>query len=198
MDTSKAKNRDATVDETVATSDVSPASETTKTFFHKYKWTFEEISMVTALFVGLIFTFVGFANKQFDMPMFIVLLVVCVVLLGYLFNIGFGRKKKSRLVATYDTETTELVVEGNGYKPQLNRGKLRDASTAFEKRIGVNDTLVIEFKGKDKPSLFIPARLAGRPGLYEILESALVNDTNISDKNPQVVEFLDKAKKFKK
>ena len=186
------------MDETVATSDVSPASETAKTFFHKYKWTFEEISMVTALFVGLIFTFVGFANKQFDMPMFIVLLVVCVVLLGYLFNIGFGRKKKSRLVATYDTETTELVVEGNGYKPQLNRGKLRDASTAFEKRIGVNDTLVIEFKGKDKPSLFIPARLAGRPGLYEILESALVNDTNISDKNPQVVEFLDKAKKFKK
>lgn len=196
MDTSNTKNRDTTAEENAA-SDVSPASETTKTFFHKYKWTLEEISMVTALFIGLIFTFIGFANKQFDVPMFIALLVVCLGLLGYLFNIGFGRKKKSRLVATYDTETTELVVEGNGYKRELNRGKLRDAVTAFEKRVGVNDTLVIEFKGKDKPSLFIPARLAGRPGLYEILENML-HDTNISVKNPQVVEFLDKAKKFKK
>lgn len=185
------------MDDINATPAVSPASETTKTFSHKYKWTFEEIAMVAALFVGLIFTFIGFSNKQFDMPMFIVLLVVIIGLLGYLFTIGFGRKKKSRLIATYDTETTELVVEGNGYKPELNRGKLRDAVAAFEKRVGINDTLVIEFKGKDKSSLFVPARLAGQPGLYEILETML-NDTNISVKNPQVVEFLDKAKNFKK
>lgn len=197
MDTSNTQNRDTTVDDINATPAVSPASETTKTFSHKYKWTFEEIAMVAALFVGLIFTFVGFSNKQFDMPMFIVLLVVIIGLLGYLFTIGFGRKKKSRLAATYDTETTELVVEGNGYKPELNRGKLRDAVAAFEKRVGINDTLVIEFKGKDKSSLFVPARLAGQPGLYEILEKML-NDTNISVKNPQVVEFLDKAKNFKK
>jgi hypothetical protein len=152
--------------------------------------------MIVALFVGLIFTFVGYANHQFELPAFIVIVVVLVGLLTYLFTIGFGRKKKSRLVATYNTETTELVVEGNGYKPELNHGPLRDLVSASEKRVGINDTLVLQFK--DKAPLYVPARVAGVSGLHEILEDALVNKTNISVKNPVVVEFLEKAKNFKK
>jgi hypothetical protein len=191
VDTSNQKNRD-----TNAEKNASPVNETTKTFSHKYKWTFEEIGMIAALFVGLIFTFVGYFNKQFDVPAFIVLLVVVVGLLTYLFIIGFGRKKKSRLIATYDTKTTELVVEGNGYKPELNHGLLHNAVSASEKRVGINDTLAIQFK--DRAPLYVPARIAGAPGLYEILEDVLVNKTNISSKNPQVEEFLEKAKNYKK
>lgn len=194
VDTSNTENRDTS--EVNKASSVSPASETIQTFTHKYKWTFEEIAMITALFVGLIFTFIGFSNKQFDTPMFIVLLVAIIGLLGYLFNIGFGRKKKSRLIATYDTKTTELVVEGNGYKPELNHGTLRHAVSASEKRVGINDTLLIHFK--DQAPMYIPARLAGQPGLYEILEDVLVNKTNISIKDPKIGEFLEKAKNFKK
>lgn len=197
MDTSNLENRDKDA-KVNAASAVSPASETTKTFAHKYKWTFEEIAMVVALFVGLVFVFIGFANHNYELPFFILLLVVTVGLLGYLFYIGFGRKKKSRLVATYDTETTELVVEGNGYKPETNRGFLSDIVSASEKRVGINDTLLIHFKEKEKSALYIPARVAGVAGLYEILEDVLVNKTNISTKEPQVAEFLEKAKNFKK
>ena len=196
MDTSNLENRDK--DKVNTVSDVSPANETTKTFSHKYKWTFEEIAMVAALSIGLIFVFVGYANKQYEIPMFILLLVVAVGLLGYLFTIGFSRKKKSRLIATYDTDTTELVVEGNGYKPQLNHGQLSQIVSASEKRVGINDTLLVHFKDKDKAPLYIPARLAGVSGLYEILEDVLVNKTSISSKNSQVAEFLEKAKNFKK
>lgn len=194
METSNTKNRDT--NEVAKASDVSPISESTKTFTHKYKWTFEEIAMIAALFIGLIFTFVGYSNKQLEMPALIALVVVELGLLGYLFTIGFGRKKKSRLVATYDEKTTELVVEGNGYKPELNHGPLRHVVSASEKRVGINDTLLIQFK--DKAPMYVPARVAGVPGLYEILEDVLVNKTNISTKNPQVLEFLDKAKNFKK
>jgi hypothetical protein len=192
LDTSNLKNGDTNK----VASEGSPTNETSKTFSHKYKWTFEEIAMIVALFVGLIFTFVGYANHQFELPAFIVIVVVLVGLLTYLFTIGFGRKKKSRLVATYNTETTELVVEGNGYKPELNHGPLRDLVSASEKRVGINDTLVLQFK--DKAPLYVPARVAGVSGLHEILEDALVNKTNISVKNPVVVEFLEKAKNFKK
>jgi hypothetical protein len=194
VETSNTENRD-TAGVTKA-SDVSPVSETTKTFTHKYKWTFEEIAMIAALFVGLIFTFVGYSNKQFELPAFIAIVVVELALLGYLFTIGFGRKKKSRLIATYDTKTTELVVEGNGYDAKLNHGPLRNIVSASEKRVGINDTLLIQFK--DKAPMYVPARVAGVSGLYEILEDVLVNKTNISIKNPQVAEFLEKAKNFKK
>lgn len=195
MDTSNTENRDTTGND-VSNAAAPARAETTKTFTHKYKWTFEEISMIVALFVGLIFTFVGYFNKQLELPALIALVVVELALLGYLFTIGFGRKKKSRLVATYDTKTTELVVEGNGYKPELNHGPLRNVVSASEKRVGINDTLLLQFK--DKAPMYVPARVAGVSGLYEILEDVLVNKTNISIKNPQVVEFLEKAKNFKK
>jgi hypothetical protein len=152
--------------------------------------------MIAALFIGLIFAVVGYANKQLELPAFIAAVVIVLGLLGYLFNIGFGRKKKSRLIATYDTKTTKLVVEGNGYKPELNNGLLRHAVSATEKRVGINDTIVIHFK--DDVPMYVPARIAGAPGLYEILEDVLVNKTNISIKNPQITEFLTKAKNFKK
>lgn len=190
MDTSNLTNRDQK--ETSAT----PVTETTQTFSHKYKWTLEEISMVAALFVGLIFTVVGYSNKQFELPAFIAIVVVILGLLAYLFKIGFGRKKKSRLIATYNPKTTELTVEGNGYDAKLNHGPLRNIVGASEKRVGINDSLLIQFK--DKAPMYVPARLAGVPGLYEILEDVLVNKTNISIKNPAVAEFLEKAKNFKK
>lgn len=191
MDTSNLNNRDT---DTVNTE--SPVNETTKTFSHKYKWTYEEIGMIVVLFIGLIVTVCGYFNGQFEVPAFIAIVAVELGLLAYLFNIGFGRKKKSRLTATYDTETTELAVDGNGYKAETNHGPLRNAVSAVEKRVGINDTLLIQFK--DKAPMHIPARLAGVPGLYEILEDVLVEKTNISKKNPDVVEFLEKAKNFKK
>lgn len=191
MDTSNLNNRDT---DTVHTE--SPVNETTKTFSHKYKWTYEEIGMIVALFIGLIFTVCGYFNGQFEIPAFIAIVAVELGLLTYLFIIGFGRKKKSSLTATYDTTTTELVVEGNGYKAETNHGPLRNAVSATEKRVGINDTLVISFK--DKAPIHVPARMAGVPGLYEILEDVLVEKTNISKKNSDVLEFLEKAKNFKK
>lgn len=193
MDTSNLNNRDQKEN---SSSGEASVTETTKTFSHKYKWTLEEISMVVALFVGLIFTVVGYSNGQFEVPAFIAIVVVILGLLTYLFKIGFGRKKKSRLTATYNPKTTELVVEGNGYDAKLNHGPLRNIVSASEKRVGINDSLLIQFK--DKAPMYVPARIAGVPGLYEILEDVLVNKTNISIKNPAVVEFLEKAKNFKK
>lgn len=193
MDTSNLNNRDP---KESSSSDESPVTETTKTFSHKYKWTLEEISMVVALFVGLIFTLIGYSKGQFEVPAFIAIVVIILGLLTYLFKIGFGRKKKSRLTATYNPKTTELVVEGNGYDAKLNHGPLRNIVSASEKRVGINDTLLIQFK--DKAPMYVPARIAGVPGLYEILEDTLVNKTNISIKNPAVTEFLEKAKNFKK
>lgn len=193
MDTSNLNNGDQ---KESSSSDAAPVTETTQTFSHKYKWTLEEISMVVALFVGLIFTVIGYSNGQFEVPAFIAIVVVILGLLTYLFKIGFGRKKKSRLIATYNPKTTELVVEGNGYDAKLNHGPLRNIVSASEKRVGINDCLLIQFK--DKAPMYVPARIAGAPGLYEILEDVLVNKTNISIKNPAVAEFLEKAKNFKK
>lgn len=193
MDTNNLNNRDTKAD---AVTTGSPVDETTKTFSHKYKWTYEEIGMIVALFIGLIVTVCGYFNGQFEVPAFIAILAVVVGLLIYLFNIGFGRKKKSSLTAIYNTTTTELVVEGNGYKAETNHGPLRNAVSATEKRVGINDTLLIQFK--DKAPMYVPARLAGVAGLYEILEDVLVTKTKISAKNPEVVEFLEKAKNFKK
>lgn len=196
MEKSNTNNGDTTVDVSNGSTTSPSRDETTKTFTHKYKWTFEEIAMIASLFIGLIFTFIGYSNKQLELPAFITLVVVELGLLGYLFTIGFGRKNKSRLIATYNTKTTELVVEGNGYKPELNHGPLRHVVSASEKRVGINDTLLIQFK--DKAPMYVPARVAGVSGLYEILEDVLVNKTNISVKNPQILEFLEKAKNFKK
>ena len=196
MDTSNLENRDKNADKGTTAGSVSPDNEGAKTFTHKYKWTFEEIGIISALVIGVAFTVIGYTGQQLGLPLFIFLLVIEAALLGYLFTIGFGRKKKSRLVATYNPETTELVVEGNGYKPAENHGKLADVVSASEKRIGINDTLVLHFK--DKNALHVPARVAGKPGLYALLEDTLVNKTDIATKKPEILEFLEKAKNYKK
>lgn len=160
-------------------------------FQHKYKWTTEELAIVILAFpVAIAVTWYILAAGS-PLAFFLWLVVgfaACAGVLGLVY--GFSRKKKTILIATYHPETTELAVEGNGYKANANHGPLRGITNVHVRTIKANRVLFVHYKD-DRTPLQIPQRLAAQPGLREILTDAILKDTNFAEKNEEVAEWFE-------
>lgn len=169
-------------------------------FRHKYKWTLEEklILIIGSALVILLMTLDitgSYATWNVAVPPeLLVFLSRVITVIAAFFVVwggvlGVNRKKKSVLHATYHEESTELAVEGNGYKASQNHGPLRGMTGMNIKRIRGNDVLHVHYKSGGRP-LQIPQRIAAQPGLREIITSAIMEDTNFGDK-PAIKEWVE-------
>lgn len=167
-------------------------------FKHKYKWTGEELAVVFLSFpiAAALTWYVLAAAPAFA---FLVWLVISVALLAGVLGIIFGvsRKKKTILQATYHPESTELAVEGNGYKANVNHGPLRGITAVHVKTIKSNQVLFVHYK-EERSALQIPQRIAAQPGLREIISDAVLKDTNFAEKDEKVAAWFEGLETYNK
>lgn len=159
-------------------------------FKHKYKWTGEELAVVSLSFpIAAVAAWYAVAvNPPFA---FLIWLVVAVALAAGILGLVFGlsRKKKTILQATYHPESTELAIEGNGYKANVNHGPLRGITNLHVKKVKSNQVLFVHYK--DGGSAFqIPQRIAAQPGLRELISDAILKDTTFAEKDKNVAEWV--------
>lgn len=167
-------------------------------FKHKYKWTTEELAVVFLSFpiAAALTWYVLAVNPAFA---FLIWLVISVALCAGILGICFGvsRKKKTVLQATYHPESTELAVEGNGYKANINHGPLRGITGLHVKTIKGNQVLFAHYK-EERPAMQIPQRIAAQPGLREIITDAILKDTNFAEKDEKVADWVEGLETYNK
>lgn len=159
-------------------------------FKHKYKWTKEELAVVFLSFpiAAALTAYALIVHPPFAFLVWLVIaFAICAGVLGTFF--GLTRKKKTILIATYHPESTELAVEGNGYKANVNHGPLRGITGAYLKTIKGNEVLHLHYK-EERAALQIPQRIAAQPGLKEIMKDALLKDTKFGE-DKKVAEWIE-------
>lgn len=173
------------------------SSEGVKTFKHKYKWTTEEISVVSVLWAVAIGSFAWSAFNGWPVG-FIILGVAALAIGFYAFHIGHKRKSASALTATYDTATTLLKVDGHVYEGQRNNSRLSAVKLVVAKTLaGSVPRNQDEFAGRDlliftpeegegKP-VSVPLRMLADTGLVEVLQPVI--DQHGTDKAKEAAEF---------
>lgn len=166
---------------------------------HRYKWTLEEKLILIIPSIALIWLTVNSSiNKGEFEALWLLALVPWAGCIGLLVNISLSKKKKSTLTAEFDPETNTASVEGNKiYDASSNKGNLNKANNAFVKTVGVNETLVVGFEGKDTPNLYVPQRVASKQPFLDFLEEHIVKNDKVK-KTAEVDTFFEGAKKWKK
>lgn len=181
------------------------AKDTAIHFRHKYKWTLEErlIMIIGSIVVIGLMTLdlTGFYSTwhvavSAELLTFFSRTLVGIAALFVIWGgiLGVKRKKASVLHATYHEESTELAVEGNGYKASQNHGPLRGITGMNIKRIKGNDVLHVHYKSGGRP-FQIPQRIAAQPGLREIITAAILEDTTFGQK-PEIAEWVEGLKTY--
>lgn len=199
MSSNTAHSGDKKVAEFISSAGNESVDKGTQKYTHKYKWRGEEITILTILY-GLAVGFGVWAVMNNMAVGYFIAGGVAAVLAIAVTNLGASRKRKSRLFATYDPETTELSVEGNGLDAAQNHVKLSEAKTVYTKKITRNDDvydprdyLVVSKEGAKHVK--IPMRLVSRAGLLELLTET-ASKVN-SKEDPKVSALLEAAKDYR-
>lgn len=169
------------------------------TVFHRYKWTLREKLILTIPSVLLIGALVYFSVEKGSFSTgWAILLGAWAIIFAMLVNLGKDKKKKSRLEAIYDPETTVVSVEGNKlYKHGSNKGALRDMKTAMIKQVGMNPTMILDPEDENKRKVYIPMRVASKEGFLDFLKKNVLENDGIT-KTADVTGYFEDAAKYKR
>lgn len=169
------------------------------TVFHKYKWTLREKIILTVPSVLLVGALIYFSVDSGALSTgWTILVVAWAAIFALLMNMGKDKKKKSRLEAIYDPETTEVSVEGNKiYKHGVNKGKLNKMQSAYIKQIGMNPTMILLPVSDDDRKVSIPVRLASKEGFLDFLKTNVLENDAI-EKTADIQGYFDEAAIYKR
>lgn len=199
MSSTTASNGDEKIAEAISTAAKDTVPGKTDRFVHKYKWRGEEITILFVLY-SIAIAFGAWAVVN-DMSLgFFIAGGIALVLAGSVTRLGASRKHKSRLIGTYDHETSQLTVEGNGLDAAKNTAKLTDVKKVFTKKVSRDDDVWdprdFLMLGRDKGiAVQIPMRLVSRPGMLELI-TELVGKVNIKE-DPNVTGLLESAAEYR-
>lgn len=144
---------------------------------HKYKWTLEEIIMISVLGAGAIAGgVVALINQSLGWAL---IAGGALFLSGYSYFIAKGRKKKSELTATYYPETTELIVSGHTFDGLENSVNLNELINMTARKMGSKeyaytprDIVILSTSSEDRThsSMKIPLRMFSNDEFWAIME----------------------------
>lgn len=191
---------DEKVAEFISDAAKNPVKSPSEKTVHKYKWTKEELSIVTVLYLGSATLAVMGLIGDLMIPALIGAGISFVIAVAVT-RLGLSRKGKSRLIALYDGDTGTLSVEGNGLSASHNYGNLNKATNLFVKKVAVRseeidpkDFLGISFGGNKK--MMIPMRLVAQQPLLDLLEPYIVKQVEIRGEDKLLSSFLQAAKEY--
>lgn len=167
---------------------------------HRYRWTGEEIAVITAL--GLAGIGIG-VWALMDMSLGRAIIAgICLFLAVYSYVIANGRKKKSEITSRYNTETSEIMVSGHNLDGLNNTGFLNEATRVSVRskssaEFTVRDTVIIHTgSGDNQKTVKFPLRLLTVDSFWDIFEgyTSLISD----EKSKEGIEFGRNSDKRKK
>lgn len=145
------------------------------TSIHRYRWTGEEIAVIITLGVVGIGMAVWAVLPEFSVGRTIIS-AFALFLSVYSYIIANGRKKKSKITALYDTETTEMMVSGHTLEGLRNMVLLNETvrlsvRAKNDEEFTVRDMLIVTTEqGEDTKTLKFPLRLLSVDSFWDIFE----------------------------
>lgn len=146
------------------------------TFSHKYRWTREEIAVISVLFlfaVGLVYWSVAGSNMMW-------IAAISPLALGiYAWHIGYSRKKKSALHGEFDESSRLLTVGGHEFESRTNKVRVDKVASLIFKKVDKDNN---DFSPRDQivftapgTNLKVPLRLFSDPSFVELTQSLVSN-----------------------
>lgn len=157
---------------------------------HRYKWTLEEIIIISVLTVtapiAALLTLV--LQGSVNLVLTGVLAVVTLPLVGLLVRLGKKRKNNSQLFAY--VENNIMFVTGFGLD-ESNAAPIKSIHSVSTKKHGIADSLVFRTRGAAGRTLVVPQRLAEVDGVREVV---LAMFDNAPEKSKSAITLAERIK----
>jgi len=150
---------------------------------HKYPWKLEQI--FTIGFFVILPVIIWFLTNSVATTIVVGVLGLALAITLVLVNVN--RLKKSTLVATVD-DSDLLIIQGNGYEPNVNRGKIKNIKEIRWDDYAYHPTLILNFHSGGV--LKLPKRIALMEPLNKYLRDNVPANIFIQDTAKDVYEEI--------